>query len=642
MLPPVPAAEREDLLDAKVARAANARLRTIVSTPLGVAAIAAVLLVVVTAVLAPMLWAERASTFDTSALSQGPSSAHWLGTDNLGRDIGLRVLVATRLAVGLALAATAIGFVGGVVIGASTALAGRRTSRVVSAGIDVAVAFPGLLLAIFFAIIFGVGKLGAVLALGIAAAPWFARLTHTLIASVMGREYVAAARVMGLGRLTVLRRHVLPNVAEPLLINATMGAGGHLLAFAGLSFIGIGVQPPDYDWGRLLLEGIDNIYLNPAGALGPGLAIVVAGLAFNLTGELGASALGGRHRRVPAAPQASPPAGRRTPGADDAVVTVRDLRVLVPGEGGWVEAVRGVDLDVRAGETLGLVGESGSGKSLTAMAVVGLLPISVVARAGVLEVVGLDLATTPARRLRRELGDAVSVVFQDPSTSLNPVIRVGAQPAEVARQHHEVTRRAARARAVEVLGQVHVPEPARRAKQYPHEFSGGMRQRAMIGIGLMGRPRLVVADEPTTALDVTVQRQVLDLLDEVAAETHSGSILISHDLAVVADRSDRVAVMYAGRVVEQLAAADLHTSARHPYTRALVGAVPDLGTDRDLPLATIPGRPPRLEEVPVGCAFAARCALATDRCREQDPALEWSDGAAVACWHPVSADGGVG
>jgi oligopeptide/dipeptide ABC transporter ATP-binding protein len=226
------------------------------------------------------------------------------------------------------------------------------------------------------------------------------------------------------------------------------------------------------------------------------------------------------------------------------------------------------------------------------------------------------------------------MVFQDPMTSLNPTRRIGGQLAEVAREHEGLSRADALARAVDRLRSVRVPAAERRARQYPHEFSGGMRQRAMIGMGLMGRPALIVADEPTTALDVTVQQQVLALLQSIRADGDVALLLISHDVAVVAQVCDRVLVMYAGRVVEELAARDLRTRARHPYTRALIAAVPDMHTDLERPLPVIPGRPVDPAHVPAGCAYAARCPLATEQCVEADPPLVAdATGARVACWH---------
>ncbi|MEV8313919.1 dipeptide/oligopeptide/nickel ABC transporter permease/ATP-binding protein [Streptomyces sp. NPDC059900] len=610
-------------------------------TPVGACAGLLLLAVLVLAVLAPVLWGDQASAVDTDAIQQGPSDAHLLGTDNLGRDIFCRVLVATRLSLLLAVTATALGVVLGLILGAVPSVLPRRAGRLITSVVDIAVAFPGLLLALFFAVIFGVGATGAVLAIGLAMAPAFARLTQTLSASVAGQDFVAAARTVGVGRIRLLTRHILPNIAEPLAVNATIGAGSSLLAFAGLSFLGLGIQAPDYDWGRLLGEGLGRINLTPAPALAPCVAVVVTGLAFNLFGEAAAAALGVRtlSRTTTGARPLSPlaPTASDRPDAEgQPVLAVEDLRVAFPGPAGWATPVRGVSFAVEAGEAVGVVGESGSGKSLTAMAVSRLIAPPAQVSAHRMDFTGTPLLGTDERELRRLLGTSLAMVFQDPMSSFNPVTGMGRQLAEVAEHHQGLSRRAAFARAVDRLRAVHVPAPERRARQYPHEFSGGMRQRAMIGMGLMGDPKLVIADEPTTALDVTVQRQVLRLLAEVREERGTALLLISHDITVVARTCDRVLVMYAGRIVEDLPAADLFTAARHPYTRALLAAVPDLETDRDRPLAVIPGRPPEPDRIPQGCAFAPRCPRADDHCRREDPEpVAHSIGHRIACWHPV-------
>ncbi|MEI5676295.1 MULTISPECIES: dipeptide/oligopeptide/nickel ABC transporter permease/ATP-binding protein [unclassified Nocardioides] len=621
------------------------RWKSVLRTPLGLTATILTLAVLVLAVVAPMLWTGDADAVDTDDILSGPSAEHWAGTDNLGRDIFFRTLVATRLSVELALAATAIAVAVGLVLGTASFLLGRRSGRLVTAGINIAVAFPGILLALFFAVVFGVGATGAVLAIGIAGAPMFGRLTQTLVAGVEARDYVAAARVAGVGRVRILLRHVLPNIAEPLVINATIGAGGALLSFAGLSFLGLGVQQPSYDWGRLLFDGITSIYVNPAAALAPGAAVLLAGLALNLLGESAAKALGvGVVGGIPALPAvarvapAEPVAEGAGHESSDLVLDVRELEVTFPGPTGPIRPVRGVTFAVRRGEAVGIVGESGSGKSLTALAVSRLVAETGRVDADRLELLGHDLRGPDTRAQRRLLGTSLAMVFQDPMTSFNPTRRIGGQLAEVSRHHHGLDRRAALGRAVDRLRAVRISDPERRARQYPHEFSGGMRQRAMIGMGLMGSPALVVADEPTTALDVTVQQQVLDLLAAIREQDDVALVLISHDVAVVAQVCDRVLVMYAGRIVEDLPAADLHTAARHPYTRALAAAVPDMETDLDQPLAVIPGRPVDPADVPVGCAYAARCPLATARCREQDPPLETdAAGRRVACWHADEA-----
>jgi peptide/nickel transport system permease protein len=617
----------------------------VLRTPMGRAAAVLVLLVLVLAVIGPAPWNARADAVDTANILAGPSGQHWAGTDNLGRDIAFRVLEATRLSVGLALAATAIGVLAGLLLGTAPWLLGRRAGRLVTGVVQIAIAFPGLLLALFFAVVFGVGATGAVLAIGLAGAPTFARLVQTLLAGVAARDFVAAAQVAGVGRVRILVRHLLPNIAEPLVVNATMGAGGALLAFAGLSFLGLGVQAPAYDWGRLLYDGIGVLYINPAAAIAPALAVLIAGLALNLLGEsvakgFGMDALVG----LPASAHPFPGTAARDPepaGADpdegtvsDVVLDVRNLSVSFPGAGRPIRPVRGVTFSVRRGEAVGVVGESGSGKSLTALAVSRLIDAAGRVEADRLHLLGADLREPDSAVQRRLLGRTLAMVFQDPASSFNPAQRIGRQLAETSRHHHGLGRRAAFARAVDRLRAVRITEPARRARQYPHEFSGGMRQRAMIGMGLMGSPALIVADEPTTALDVTVQRQILDLLAEIRRAEDVALLLISHDVAVVSEVCDRVLVMYAGRIVEDLPTGKLTTGALHPYTRALTAAVPRMDSPLDRPLTVIPGRPVDPADVPVGCAYAARCPLASQQCRDEDPPLERQpSGQRVACWH---------
>ncbi|WP_223622555.1 dipeptide/oligopeptide/nickel ABC transporter permease/ATP-binding protein [Microbacterium sp. EST19A] len=567
-------------------------------TPLGATALVLLALVVLTAIIAPPLWGAQADATDTGDLLAGPSAEHLIGTDNLGRDLLLRTVVATRLSIVLALLATLVAIGAGLILGVLPLLLGRFLGRAVTWLTGIAVAFPGLLLALFFAAIFGSTATAAVFALGLAGAPSFARLCQNLIAGIEARDFVSAARVGGIGRLRVLFRHVLPNIGEPLIVNATIGAGGALLAFAGLSFLGLGVQPPEYDWGRLMMDGLRGIYANPLAALAPGLAVVIAGLAFNLTGESAARSLGlsddvlvtglarvRRLRRTRAVSDAAAAVARPAEGAP--VLEVEDLRVdFESTKGGVVHAVRGIDLTVHEGEIVGIVGESGSGKSMTALAVAQLVTSPGRVEASTLRFLGVDLQTAGKARLRRLLGTSMAMVFQDPMSSFNPTMRMGDQLAEVATEHAGLRRRQALERAADRLAAVRISAPKRRVRQYPYEFSGGMRQRAMIGMGLMVSPRLIIADEPTTALDVTVQSQVLDLLRAIRDEDGASILFISHDISVVAELCDRVLVMRSGEIVEELNASDL-SSAQHPYTRALLAAVPHMATDLDRPLATL-------------------------------------------------------
>lgn len=365
-------------------RGPGGAFRGMMVSPLGAASAVVLGLVLALAVSAPIIWGDQAATIDTNALSQGPSADHPMGTDSLGRDILLRVLVATRLSISLALLATSVGVVVGVAVGALPWLLGGRAGRAAVTTINILVAFPAMLLVLFLSVIFGVGVKGAVLAVGFAVAPWFARLTSTLIAGVADRDFVNAAHAMGMRRVAVLRRHLLPNIAEPLIVNATVSAGTSLLVFSGLSFLGLGVQAPEYDWGVLLSEGLSDIYVNAAGALAPGVAIVVAGLAFNLVGETAVQSLRGSPVQAMET-TATRASGRRDEtdepglGSDDAGHTDRpalevvNLRVTVAAAQGPITPVRGVTFSIMAGESVGLVGESGSGKSLTGMAVANLI-----------------------------------------------------------------------------------------------------------------------------------------------------------------------------------------------------------------------------------------------------------------------------
>ncbi|MEU2234928.1 ABC transporter ATP-binding protein [Streptomyces vietnamensis] len=301
------------------------------------------------------------------------------------------------------------------------------------------------------------------------------------------------------------------------------------------------------------------------------------------------------------------------------VLSVRDLRISFPSEAGPVEAVRGVDFDVLPGRTLGIVGESGSGKSATAMGVMGLLPPTARVSGEVL-LGGRDLVGLDDGRLSRVRGKEIGMVFQDPLSALTPIHSVGRLLSDALRVHQDLTKRAAWNRAVELLDLVGIPEPRRRARSFPHEFSGGMRQRVVIALAMANAPSVIVADEPTTALDVTVQAQILDVLRTAQAETGAGVVLITHDLGVVAGYADEVAVMYAGRIVERAGADELFRRPTMPYTIGLLGAVPRPDAPKDRPLVPIGGEPPSPASLPAGCPFADRCPAVLDACRTREPA----------------------
>ena len=313
------------------------------------------------------------------------------------------------------------------------------------------------------------------------------------------------------------------------------------------------------------------------------------------------------------------------------LLEVRDLRVEFPTRRGTLVAVNGVSFDIKEGEVLGVVGESGAGKSLTGSAVIGLLEPPGRIAAGEVRLKGRRIDNLPYREMRRVRGREIGMVFQDPLTSLNPLYTVGRQLVETILTHRDVSEDAARKQAVDLLAEVGIPAPERRIDQYPHQFSGGMRQRVVIALALCVNPKLVIADEPTTALDVSIQAQIIKLLKRMCKEHGAAVMLITHDMGVIAETADRVAVMYAGRIAEIGPVRDVVQNAKHPYTHGLMGSIPMIGHDTDR-LTQIEGSMPRLTEIPQGCAFNPRCPHAFDRCRSERPELMPVDDTRVACW----------
>ncbi|TDC62593.1 dipeptide/oligopeptide/nickel ABC transporter permease/ATP-binding protein, partial [Streptomyces hainanensis] len=540
--------------------------------------------VVAAGLLAPILLDERAATLGESAAQ--PSAAHWFGTDAAGHDVLARSLVATRLTLLMTIGATAISVVGGVVIGTAVWLAPRRTRTLGLRAIDTLVAFPALLLALVVAAILEPGTGSAITAIGLAGVPYFARLTANLAAQISRRDFVATARLMGVPGHRVATRHVIPNMAEPLLVLTASAFAQALTALSALSFVGLGVQSPDYDFGKLLNEALPSVLAGrPWQMVGPTLLIVVTGVAATLIGDgLAAAAdprTGTRTRAATLVRSGTAQDAGDTGnagdageiGADAALVEVDDL-VITNSAGHTL--VDHVSLRIAPGEIVGLVGESGSGKSLTAMTLARLLPEGLTAEAARLRLGDLDLL---GRVGDRDLALAMGLVYQDPGTTFNPALRLGTQLTEVLRTHARAGRDEARARILDALRAVRMTQPELRLRQHPHELSGGMRQRAMIASAIATTPKLLVADEPTTALDVTVQAEILRELKRINREFDTAILFISHDLAVVRALCDRVLVMKDGRIVERTTAADLTIeTARHPYTRKLLAATPSTAT----------------------------------------------------------------
>jgi oligopeptide/dipeptide ABC transporter ATP-binding protein len=594
------------------------------------------------AVVAPILLGEDAKMLSVAEANQGPSAEHFVGTDRLGRDILARILVATQLSLGLALAATTLGAAIGFAFGsvATVLPAPARTASL--RAIDALQAFPALIVAIIVAVTMGAGPIAAVVGVGLALSFSFARIASALALGIGGRDFVTAGRVIGVRSPRLVTRYVLPNVAETLVITATVAISSSIVSLSSLSFLGLGVQAPAYDWGRMLTEGVQSFYLSPAAALAPAAAIAITSIAFGFLGDAIARATNPQlwagsepdtaERVVTATTPATPSTDAMPVVSTEDVLTVRDLVVRFPGRHGGAPVVNRISFSIRRREILGIVGESGSGKTMTAMALTQLVPYPGVVEGSVM-LNGRNLERLDARALHRALGTELAVVFQDPMSSMNPALRVGRQLTEGVRAHRRVAASTARDLAVQRLREVGMPAPERQLQRHPHELSGGMRQRAMIAMGLMNEPLLLVADEPTTALDVTIQAQLMDLLTRVSRDRGMAVILISHNIALVSQNCHRVAVMYGGRIVEDGPTDQVVHAPRHPYTKALVAAVPDLARPRTERLASITGVAPDPGALPAGCAFHPRCPAAIAVCSTDVPVLRSFPGdRRVACW----------
>lgn len=527
---------------------------------------------IVIATVAPLTLKQAAEELTADA-ALGPSAQHWLGTDDFGRDLLARALVATRLTLLMTAGAAAVAVVCGIVIGLAIWVSGPRIRQAALRLLETAVAYPSLIFALVIAAILEPGASSAVIAIGIAGVPGFARITANLAAQVSASDYVVTARLLGVSPARIAVRHMLPNMAEPLLILSATVFALSLVEISALSFIGLGVQSPDYDFGRLLNDSLDGLYTQPLMAVGPSVMIVLTGLSVMLVGDALAAhadprAQRTRYRRAPQANRIV-----AVPAGDTALVRVQNLRIGIPGGG---ELVKGVSLSIDPGEVVALVGESGSGKSLTAMAIAGLPAEDLTVEADVLRVEDLNMLAHPdPGRLAREIG----IVYQDPGTTFNPSLRMGSQLTEVLRTHLGFGGAKARRIITEALEKVNITRPAERLRQHPHELSGGMRQRAMIAASMVTKPKLIIADEPTTALDVTVQAEVLRQFRRIHREEHTAMLFISHDLGVVQELCDTVLVMKHGEIVERLTAAQLAArNVVHPYTKSLLAAIPTLDT----------------------------------------------------------------
>jgi peptide/nickel transport system permease protein len=559
-------------------------LRRALRDPVALTCLAVLVLVVAASAAAPLLTSYNPNTSVLTDTLAPLSGAHPLGGDGVGRDELSRLLYGGRTSlIGGAIAvlvAFAVGgppgLVGGFYRGWFDAIA-----RWIS---DVIMAVPAILVMLVVVVTVSQNLDIAMVVLGVILAPMVFRLFRASVLAVREELYVDAARVSGLGDARILRRHVLPVVLAPSIIQATQLFAVAIGIQAGLSFLGLGdASLPS--WGAMLNDGFTNVYSAPLLLVWPGAAMCLTIVAFSLLGNSVRDALGGGDTRRPARVSraqraavrtlpaaASAPASSSAPveAGDRPLLVVEDLRVSYPRPDGDRVVVDGVSLTARRGEVLGLVGESGSGKSQTAFAILGLLASPARVDAGRLDFAGLDLTALDGRGWNRLRGARIGYVPQEPMSNLDPSFRIGFQLVEPMRRHLGLSSAAARAKALGLLERVGIADPERVLRAYPHQISGGMAQRVLIAGAVSCDPDLLIADEPTTALDVTVQAEVLDLMRSLQREREMGMILVTHDFGVVADICDRVAVMRAGRIVETASARELFGDPQHDYTRMLL------------------------------------------------------------------------
>ena len=556
-------------------------MRRFSKNPLGLAGALLVLVVVLLSLAAPVLpLPDPNETRLTARLLVPGSDGHLLGTDLLGRDILSRLIWGTRISLAVAVAATLIAAFFGSTIGLVAGYFGRRWDAVLMRGIDMVMAFPYLLLALAIVAVLGPGLLNALIAIAVVNIPFFARTVRGATMGLVKRDFVDTARMSGRSEWAILLREILPNVAPVIIITMATTLGWMILETAGLSFLGLGAQPPQADLGSMLGEGRKLLLITPHLALLPGLVVFVLVMGINLAGDGLRDALD--PRLAPGATGAPSAATRveisepdTTPAEETPLLEVRDLTIEFQFADRRVQAVKPLSFTLEGAGTLGLVGESGSGKSVTALSLMRLLPSPpAVITHGRVRFDGQDLLTAGPRQLRRLRGNRVAYVFQDPLTSLNPMFPVGDQVAETIKLHRGCSHREAWRETVELLDTLRIPQAAQRARSYPHELSGGMRQRVVLAMALANHPDLLIADEPTTALDVTVHRAVMDLLHERVTTSQTALLFISHDLALVSEICENILVMRQGEIVERGRTADVLTRPSHAYTKNLLACLP--------------------------------------------------------------------
>ncbi len=578
-------------------RAARSHLaRRFAKNPLGVAALSVLLLIVLAVICAPLLTSYNPNAVSVLNILQGPGAGHLLGTDGAGRDVWARLLYGGRYTLAGALVATVVAAVLGITSGLLAGYYGKWFESASSWVTTLLMALPGIVVLLAARAVLGPSLWTVMIIFGVLLVPAFYRLVFAAVSGVRNELFVDAARVSGVSDLRIIARHILTVVRAPIILQASIVFGIAIAVQVGLDFLGFGDQSIP-TWGNMLNDGFTNLYRDPQLVVWPGLAVVITGVALTLFAnalrdELEQSARPRRRRRAAAVTAAAVTAAAVTaahpendtivhdePSSTEAAPVLLDIEDLAVGypqpNGSVTRVVDNVSLDIRRGEVHGLIGESGSGKTQTAWSVLRLLPEGGEILAGSIRLDGEDLSRVPSAKMRDIRGGRIAYIPQEPMSNLDPSFTIGSQLTEPMRIKLGVSKAEAKARALKLLGQVGIPNPERTFASYPHELSGGMAQRVLIAGAVSCEPDLVIADEPTTALDVTIQADILDLLRELQQELGVTILIVTHNFGVVADLCDRVSVMQRGRIVETGPARAVFADPRHPYTRSLFDAILD-------------------------------------------------------------------
>ena len=562
------------------------------------------------------IWTPYDPTFmNLEERFESPSFDHLMGTDQFGRDILSRIMIGSHVSLLVSCSAVFGAFFLGTSIGVLTGFIGGKLDLFVTRIVDVLLAIPALVFALGIVAILGPSAKSVSAALVITYARQFARITRDAVVSVKNKSYIEAS--IGLGHKTrnIIYKDVLPSIFPVIIVQVTAALAWGILDEASLGFLGLGVQPPDTSWGSLLIEGRQYAYQAWWIAFFGGVPVTLSVFGINMLGD------GLRDMADPRSSRNYFPKKEKKRRRKDLnhklevstdqqhILEIKNLSVDFLSDAGTVRAVSNVSLSISQGEIVGLVGESASGKSTLALSILKLLPNNGEVVGGEVLFQGRNILEMSQEEMRLIRGDSMTYVPQDALAAMNPVTRVKEQLSEIVRDHGNKSRKFQSKRALELLKLVKLKDPERNMNNFPHELSGGMQQRVVISKSLALEPKLLIADEPTTALDVSIQAGILELIKNIRKNQGSSIIFITHDLAIVAELCDRVAVMYAGSIIETGTVSEIFSNPKHPYTRSLIGGLLPLNGTPPARLKALDGQPPRTGDWPSGCAFHPRCPL---------------------------------